>query len=128
MPRRDPLAVLARLRGLERDRARRALADAAATRDAALAAAEAVQQALAAEACGTVADYAAWLPAARQARARAEDGLRRAEAGMAVARDALAEARAAAEAVETLLSARRAADRRARLAAEQALLDDLPRR
>ncbi|WP_270936447.1 hypothetical protein, partial [Falsiroseomonas oryzae] len=60
-------------------------------------------------------------------RAQAEAGLHRATAEAEVARDALVAARADAEAIESLIHARRIARRRARLAAEQALLDDLPR-
>lgn len=127
MPRRDPLQVLARLRGLERDAARRALAEADSTRAAAAARRDAAIAALSAEAGAAPGDYAAWLPAATQALGRAEAETRRADAGAEAARKELVAARADAEAVEALLLARRVARRRARLAADQALLDDLRR-
>jgi len=125
---RDPLVVLARLRALQRDAARRELADA----QGALAEAEALARgsadAMAREAGAAGADYAAWLPAARAAREAANRRVARAEAGVAVARDALVEARSAAESVAGIIAARRAARRAARLAREQAAMDDRPRR
>jgi hypothetical protein len=126
--RRDPLDVLARLRGMERDAAQRALADAQAARRVAEATERRVQAALQAEAeAASPVDYAAWLPAARCARLGADAALRRAEAESEAARRALVSARAAAESVATLLASRRHAARRARLAAQQAMLDDLRR-
>lgn len=127
MPRRDPLAVLVRVRGLARDAARRDMADAEARLRGARRAADDADAALMAEAGAPGADYAAWLPAAQRSRLRAVEGVRRAEAGAEAARAALVTARAEAEAVERLLAARRHAARVARRAAEQALLDDLPR-
>ncbi len=127
MPRPDPLKVLAKLRGIERDRARRAMADAQAGLSAALAAEAAVEGALVAEAAHAPADYAAWLPAAERARNAARLGTVRAEASAELARAALVEARARAEAVETLLATRRAEARAVRLAAEQVRLDDVRR-
>jgi flagellar export protein FliJ len=127
MPRRDPLAVLALVRGLARDAARQQMTAAEARLGGATAAATAVEVAFAAEMQAAGADYAAWLPAAQRNRQRAAGGVRRAEAGVEAARAALVGARAEAEAVDQLLAARRRAARLARRAAEQALLDDLPR-
>jgi hypothetical protein len=124
---RDPLAVLARLRARERDAARQAMAVA----NAALRQAEAMRDDAAAElrreAASATADFAAWLPAAFARRASASQGMTRAAAEAEVARQALVMARAAAEAVTNLLGSRRRARREARLAADQRLLDDLPR-
>jgi len=127
MPRRDPLAVLARVRGLARDAARQQMTLAEAQLRGATTAATAAEAALDAEASAAGADYAAWLPVAQRSRQRAADGVRRAEAGAAAARAALVTARTEAEAVERLLAARRRAARLARQTAEQAMLDDLPR-
>jgi hypothetical protein len=128
MARRDPLLVLARLRALERDAARRALGRAQGALTLAEAAAVAVADALALEARGTSpSDYAAWLPAAGRARLHAAGQVRQTEAGAALARSEAVAAHAAAEAVEQLLQRKRLAQRRARLAGEQALLDDLRR-
>ena len=127
MPRRDPIEVLARVRGIARDAARREMAAALAALNATTASARAATVALEREAASPGADYAAWLPAARRARQRADDGMRRAEAGAEVARQALVSARADAEAVERLLEARRAARRTERLAAEQVALGDIRR-
>jgi flagellar export protein FliJ len=74
------------------------------------------------------ADYGAWMPAAQQARATTATRLGRAEAAADVAREALVVARAEAEALEQLRAARRAAHRRARLAREQAALEEATRR
>lgn len=126
---RDPLRLLARLRGIARDAARRSLAEAEATRAAAEAAHSAAAEApLREAACAAPADYGAWLPAAREARVTAENVLLRADAAAEVAREALVAARAEAEALERLRAARRAALRRARLAREQVALEDAARR
>jgi flagellar export protein FliJ len=127
MPRRDPMEVLALVRALARGAARRDMATAQAVLATTTAAAQRAAVALEREAGATGADYAAWLPAAQRARQRAEEGMRRAEAGAELARRALVAARADAEAVERLLQARRAARRTALLAAEQAALDDIRR-
>jgi hypothetical protein len=125
---RDPLIVLARLRALQRDAARRDLADAQGRLAAAEADARNAEADLAREAGAPGVDYAAWLPAARAAREAATAGVARAEAGVTVARGALVEARAAAESVDQLLATRRAARRAARLARDQAAMEDVPRR
>ncbi len=125
MPRRDPLEVLAKLRGLARDTARRGLAEAQRGLAAAELADRQVAEALVREAVAAPAEYAAWLPAAALARDRAASALRQAGAAEALAREELVAARAAAEAVEAMLAARRGARRGARLAAEQRILDDL---
>jgi hypothetical protein len=122
---RDPLAVLARLRARSRDAARLGLAEARGAEATAAARASDVDCALAREAAGVApADYAAWLPAARAARETAARRLTRAEAASAAAREALAARQVEAEALAVLLAARRAAQRKARLAAEQRALDD----
>jgi hypothetical protein len=127
MPRRDPIKVLALVRGIARDIARRDMATALTALDSTTAAARAKAEALEREASSHGGDYAAWLPAAQRARQRAEEGMRRAEAGAEMARQALVSARADAEAVERLLQARRAARRTERLAAEQVALGDIRR-
>ena len=127
MPRRDPMEVLALVRALARDAARRDMATAQAALAATTAAAQRAVAALEREADAPGADYAAWLPAAQRARQRAEEGMRRAEVGAELARRVLVSARADAEAVERLLEARRLERRAARLAAEQIALDDIRR-
>jgi len=127
MPRRDPMEVLALVRALARDAARRDMATAQAALAATTAAAQRAVAALEREADAPGADYAAWLPAAQRARQRAEEGMRRAEVGAELARRVLVAARADAEAVERLLEARRLERRAARLAAEQIALDDIRR-
>jgi hypothetical protein len=127
MPRRDPIEVLALVRALARDAARRDMATAQAALAATTAAARGAAEALERESSAPGADYAAWLPAAQRARQRAEEGMRRAEVGAELARRALVSARAEAEAVERLLEARRAERRTALLAAEQGVLDDIRR-
>jgi hypothetical protein len=126
--RRDLLPVLARLRGMVRDSARRDLAAAQRRLADAERAGKAAAEALGWEAAGAgPAEFAAWLPAANRDRDAAAAARSRAEAEVAASRDVLVAARGEAEAVEALLVARRIARRRARLAAEQRLLDDLPR-
>jgi len=127
MPRRDPMEVLALVRALARDAARRDMATAQAALAATTAAAQRAVATLEREADAPGADYAAWLPAAQRARQRAEEGMRRAEVGAELARRVLVAARADAEAVERLLEARRLERRAARLAAEQIALDDIRR-
>jgi flagellar biosynthesis chaperone FliJ len=125
MSRRDPLEVLAKLRGLARDTARRSLAEAQRGLAAAELADRQVAGALLREAVAAPAEYAAWLPAAALARDRTAAALRQAGATETLARAELVAARAAAEAVEAMLAARREARRNARLATEQRILDDL---
>jgi hypothetical protein len=121
------MEVLALVRALARDAARRDMAAAQAALAATTAAAQRAVAALEREADAPGADYAAWLPAAQRARQRAEEGMRRAEVGAELARRVLVSARADAEAVERLLEARRLERRAARLAAEQIALDDIRR-
>lgn len=122
---RDPLIVLARLRALQRDEARRGMAAAQAALAGAEQAAGAAGEAFAREAtCGPVVDYAAWLPAARLGRQHAGEALTQAEAAAEAARLALLTARAEAEAVEQLRRAQRAARRRARESEEQRRLEE----
>jgi hypothetical protein len=124
MPRRDPLVVLARLRRFEHDQARQIFAAAEAGCASAAELLARAEAALDREAASLPADYAAWLPAARAAQTRAAHGVRTAEADAETARAELVTAGAAAEALAMLLDARRAAARRARLAAEHAALED----
>jgi hypothetical protein len=126
---RDPLIVLARLRALQRDEARRDMAAAQEALAGAEQGARAAGEAVTREAvCGPVADYAAWLPAAHRAEQRAGETLASAEAMAEGARLALLKARADAEAVDQLRSARRAAHRRARESQEQRRLEEAGRR
>jgi hypothetical protein len=126
MPRRDPLAVLARLRGIELDAARRAMAEAAGTLAGVEAAERRAEVSRHAEAAAAPADYAAWRPARDVARARIAEARMVAEARTEEARAALTEARAAARAVGLLREARREEARRARLARDEAALADYP--
>ncbi len=110
---RNPLAIVARLRDLEVQAARRALLD----READLAAAEAriasAGQALHDEAvAGDPAAYAAWLPRARADQAAAEAARLRAAAAAEEARAALAAARAAAHAIERMQQERALLERK----------------
>jgi hypothetical protein len=122
---RDPLIVLARLRALQRDEAQRGMAAAQASLAGAEQAARAAGEAFVREAAGVpVADYAAWLPAARRERQLAGEALAGAESMAEVARLALLTARAEAEAVDQLRSAQRAARRRTREQREQQRLEE----
>jgi len=126
---RDPLIVLARLRALQRDAARRDMAAAQASLADAEQAAQAAGEAFTREAVlGPVADYAGWLPAGRREGQRAGEALARAEAAAGTARLALLSARAEAEAVEQLRIAQRTAWRRARESQEQRRLEEAGRR
>ena len=121
---RDPLAVLARLRQIETEAARRRLGQAVGRAEVALLAEASARGALVAEASAPGPDYGAWLPRGLAQRDRAALARRRAEAGLAEAAAALGEARAAERAVELLAAtqarlARRQAARRA-----QAQLDE----
>jgi hypothetical protein len=129
MPRRDPVAVLARLRALELRTARRGAALAAARLAEAEGAAEAQDAARRAEAAGaSPADYAAWRPGAEARRGALAGEVRTAEAGSAIARGALTTARAAARLVERVRAERRTEARCAALRREAAALDDVGRR
>jgi len=123
---RDALATLARLRQIETEAARRRLGQAVGRAEVALLAEAAAGAALTAEATAPGADYAAWLPRGLAQRERAGLARRRAEAGMAEAAAALGEARAAERAVERLAAERdrerrRAAQRRAQAALDEAV-------
>jgi hypothetical protein len=127
MPARDPLAVLARLRRIETDRARRLLGDRLARTAEAEARAVAASDRLGREraaAAAMPADLGAWLARGLAARDRAAAALAQAAATEATARDALAAARAAECAVETLRAARRVAAAREAARGVQAALDD----
>jgi hypothetical protein len=126
MPSRDPLAVLARLRRLETDQARRLLADRLARGGAATGRAEAAAAALVSEAAATTqpGDYGAWLTRGLAERARAEHALLLARQEEDAARQALAAARSAERAVETLAAERARRAAREALRADQARLDD----
>lgn len=126
MPARDPLAVLARLRRLETDQARRHLAERLARSATAAARLDAADHAFAAEAgCAALpADYAAWLVRGRADRARAAGLLALERAAEETARQALADARAAGRAVELLTEERTRAAARKEARRVQARLDD----
>ncbi|MBL6454796.1 hypothetical protein JMJ55_05635 [Belnapia sp. T6] len=122
---RDPLAALARLRRLETDMARRALAEAEARLLAAEARASAADSALSAEAGeGMPAEYGAWLRRGLAERDRAARSLGFAEGGAAQARAVLAGHRAAERALANLRESRAEAERRAAARRAQALLDE----
>jgi len=121
---RDPLTVLARLRRLEVEQARRMLASQREERDAAATRAAAAEEALRAEADGSPADYAAFLPRGMAERERAAAALRRAQAALELARIALADRRAQERAVEQLAELRAATAQAEAARREQALLDD----
>ena len=126
---RDPLKMLARLRGIEVEAARRSLAEAQAAlarRHRAAAEAEAAVRAETPEAAP--ATYGAFLErglALRQAEAAA---LTRTEAALEAERDALAEARRAEKVLALLRDRRAEAERRHTRRRDQARLEDaLPR-
>ena len=121
---RDPLTVLARLRRLEVEQARRMLASQREERDAAATRAAAAEEALRAEADGSSVDYAAFLPRGMAERERAAAALRRAQAALELARIALADRRAQERAVEQLAELRAATAQAEAARREQALLDD----
>ena len=125
MPARDPLAVLARLRRLETDQARRFLAERVARSVAAAAREEAATATIAAEAATCQPEaFGAWLTRGLAERARAAHLAELAEREAEAARAALAEARARQRAVERLVEDRARAAARAAARAEQAALDD----
>ncbi|MCO6414898.1 hypothetical protein JYK14_01740 [Siccirubricoccus sp. KC 17139] len=122
---RDPLAVLARLRRLETETARRRLGEAYGRLGAAEERVEAAAAALTLQAGhGLPADYGTWLQRGLAERERAQRAVGVAERVAAAAAEALGEARAAERGLEKLREARAeaAAKRAARKA--QALLDE----
>jgi flagellar biosynthesis chaperone FliJ len=130
--RRDPLATLSRLRALEVAEARRALAQ----RQRGVAAAEArareanaaLEGEVAAEAGDFADSFAAWLPQARAACARAAGEMRLAAQAAEVARSALAEVRAAERAVELIREERARVARSDALRRDQTGLDEAAQR
>jgi hypothetical protein len=128
----DALTTLRRLRQIESDQARRALASALAASLEADCRAQSARAALQTEARAAPVDaahplagsYAAWLPAGQTAAREAAAAERAAQARADATRAALAEARAAERAVETVLDARAAARHAAALKREQVELDD----
>jgi flagellar export protein FliJ len=133
----DPMPVVARLRTLAVEEARRALADCLAAEAAAAEAVRALDAAIAAETDAaadlagddrSVEDFSAWLRHANAERAAAQAVLATAETRSVEARTVLAASRAAAQALDSLL-ARREADRQAAAGRrEQAALDEAGRR
>lgn len=123
-PSRDPLAVLARLRGAEVMEARRRVADAASALALAEAGVAEAGTALRREAGIGGPDHAAWLPRGLAARDAAERATRRAVAEAEEAAVRLGTARAAERAVEDLAALRAAEARRGALRAEGRLLDE----
>jgi flagellar biosynthesis chaperone FliJ len=113
MAARDPLAVLARLRRLEVDQAKRQLAERLRAHALAEHGVRAAEAALTAEAevQDDSAAFGAWLPRGLAERERAKGHLRLADQAAAAAREALVAARAAERAAE-LLRERRAEEER----------------
>lgn len=128
MARRDPLAVLARVRAVELLAARREFAElaaAAARTDGMRRAAEAAR--VAARAAASPADYAAWRPAADAVRRRLEAETRQCEARANAARQAMVRAWVSDCAVDRLCRLAREGERRADLARNQARLEEAAR-
>jgi flagellar FliJ protein len=134
---RDPLLTVLRLRRMEVDAARAELVlRETRAHEAAIMAheAEATIQAEMQAATRLTADdaaveaFGAWLPKGREAVARAEALLLRAQAEAAQARARLNLARAAAEAVEKLLEKKAAAAEKEALRRQQIVLDELGQR
>jgi hypothetical protein len=122
---RDPLLVLARLRRVEADRAKRHLAERLLAQANAERGVDAAREALVAEAAeGEPAAFGAWLPRALAERERAAGHLRLAEQAAAAAREALGTARAAERATELLQEKRAAEERRAAQRRDAAVLDE----
>ena len=127
------LPVVARLRKLAVDQARRDLAARLATETAAAAVEQAAlaalhneretARALPAEDAGGA--FAAWMPRGLYAIAQAQDTHAQAEQAAAAARAALADARAAGEAVRQMLAREAAALAAIAARREQAVLDEL---
>lgn len=125
----DPLAVLARLRGLETRAAQQRLATQLARAEAATVRVVAAEAALLEErSAGDPADYASWLPRALAERERTVVAERLAEDSLRTAQSALADCRAAERAVERLREQRAAEARRQAGRRQQALLDDAAQR
>jgi hypothetical protein len=128
----DALATLRRLRQIEADQARRALAAALAASLEADRRAQAARTALETEARAAPADaahplagsYAVWLPVGQTEVREAGAADRTAQTRADATRAALAEARAAERAVEIVQAARAAARHAAVLKREQVELDD----
>jgi hypothetical protein len=120
----DPLAVLARLRGIAVMEARRSLAEEATVRADAEERERAAGRALRDEARHAGAEYAAWLPRGLAEREAAGGELRIAEARVAEATAALGDARAAERSVERLAELREEEARRLVQRAEQRALDE----
>jgi hypothetical protein len=125
----DPLAVLARLRGLETRAAQQRLAGQLG-RVAAVAARVVVAEGALLEErdAGDPADYASWLPRALAERERAALAERLAETSLQTARSALADCRAAERAVERLREQHAAEARLQAGRRQQAPLDDAAQR
>jgi flagellar biosynthesis chaperone FliJ len=125
----DTLATLARLRRVEMETAKRALADATLELRAARDKVAAAEAAIGAEAriAASPAEFAAWLPRARQmiaaARMEAVDAERRHQA----ARAAFVESNAAEKSVETLLEQRETKARALQARRAEHALSDLYR-
>jgi flagellar biosynthesis chaperone FliJ len=122
---RDPLAVLARLRRLEVDQAKRQLAERLRAHALAEEGLEAAKQALVEEAEHDAAAYGAWLPRGLAERDRAEGHLRLADQATAAAREALTTARAAERAAEMLRERRAEEERREAERRAAASLDEI---
>ena len=103
---RDPLAVLARLRRMETEAARRLVGQAVGRVEAAAQRVTSATVALEAERAEHPLDYGTWLPRGLAARDRALAAGRISEAALAESRILLGEARAAERVVETLQEAR----------------------
>jgi flagellar biosynthesis chaperone FliJ len=133
----DPLRVLARVRRLALDEARRRLADCLAAEDAAATALAAIDAEIGREreaAMSLAADdaavesFAVWLPEARRRADQAEAVLARASAETHLARAAVSATRGAYEAVEHALQRRAEVQRSIRTQAEQRALDEVASR
>ncbi len=131
----DKLAILARLRHLEAELAKRDLAHALRAERAAEAALNDARRAPLTEAAAIPADaahplvvgFARWLPAASAAIAHRTEDTRRAAAARQSAGHEAATRKAALEAVETLQAERAQASRKHALRREQLGLDELGR-
>jgi hypothetical protein len=122
--RTDPLRVLARLRWIEEQDARRRLAHRAAQLQEAVAHHAGIAAALDREAAsGAPADYGAWLPRARAALERAALQYEAAGTALDAARADLAARRAAAKAVARVQEGRGALEAKRQARAQQAALD-----
>jgi hypothetical protein len=120
---RDHLPVLARLRQLQTERARRAWAERLAQLEASEAALAGAKAALLSERGASPRDHAAWLPRGLAERERAERGLALAADAAEAARHQLVEARTAEAAIERLRELRQVARSRLMAARAQGLAD-----